>query len=147
MPCGELMFPVSAKCRKLFDLSTVVFYQMLLSQLQLGGMEAVIDPLVSTFGMLYVLAIWSFLSGFLFLIASATDPQHERILFLPVLAGSAIPPLISLWALKFVYDFVPFIRRVFSIDMTDLSMFFFVVIFVYGFLRTVTDEFTGELKT
>lgn len=104
----------------------------------------VVEPLIETFGVWFVVSTWLFIPTILSIaILSASDRYLMK--FVGFLCPYLIWP-VSLWMLKIIYDVVPAIRVIFGIDVTDLSVFGYLVIFLIGFLNEVTREITGVLE-
>lgn len=104
----------------------------------------VLTPLIETFGVLFVVGTWLFIPtiiGTAFLVGD----HHVALKIVGFLAPFLVWP-VSLWMLKTVYDFVPMLRVILGVDVTDLSVFGYLVIFTYGFLHEVTDELTGVIE-
>jgi hypothetical protein len=103
----------------------------------------VIDPLITTFGLWFVIGTWLFvpsvISGGLL-----TVVDRPAVAVPTFLVPYAVWPG-SLWILKTVYEFVP-IRVILGIDVTDLSVFAYLVLIVIVFLQEATEELTGTLE-
>ncbi|QLG60272.1 hypothetical protein [Halorarum salinum] len=109
-------------------------------------LDDLVEPLIRTFGVHYVVGTWLFIPSILALGLLSTDIEHRGARVTALLLPYLIWPA-SLWMLKAIYDVVPMIRVLFGVDLTDLSIFGFLVILIHGYLIEVTEALTGGLRS